>query len=99
MSNPTLPISAIDVPTAQRAAPGDKKLQASAQQFESLLITQMLRSMRESGSGWLGTGEDTTSAPAIEMAEEQFAQAMASQGALGLAAMVQANLNAAAKSK
>lgn len=80
---------------AQAPAPADnKKLKSSAQQFEALLLAQMLRSMRESGSGgWLGTGEDSTAASAMEMAEEQFAQAMSAQGGLGLATMVTRGLS------
>jgi Rod binding domain-containing protein len=66
----------------------------AAGQFESLLIAQLLRSMREAGgsSGWLGSGEDSTSASAMEMAEEHFAAALARQGGLGLAKMVAAGL-------
>lgn len=59
----------------------------AAKQFESLLIAQLLRSARGS-EGWLGTGEDSTAASAMEMAEEQFASAMAAQGGIGLAKMI-----------
>jgi Rod binding domain-containing protein len=59
----------------------------AARQFESLLIAQMLRTARGS-EGWLGTGEDSTAASAMEMAEEQFASAMSAQGGLGLAKMI-----------
>src|SRR4051794_22063610 len=76
-----------------------KKLKESAQQFEALLIAQMMRSMRESSSGWLGTGEDSTASPAMEMAEEQFAQAMSSKGGLGLATMVSGALGKADRNK
>jgi Rod binding domain-containing protein len=72
----------------------------AAGQFESLLIAQLLRSMREAGgsSGWLGSGEDSTSASAMQMAEEHFAAALARQGGLGLAKMVAAGLEENAKS-
>ena len=32
------------------------KIRDAAQQFEALLIGQILRSARESGKGWLGSG-------------------------------------------
>jgi Rod binding domain-containing protein len=66
------------------------RLREAACQFESLLIAQMLKTMRESGSGWLGTSDedDQAGATATEVAEEQFAQAMARQGGLGLARLV-----------
>lgn len=66
------------------------KLAAAAGQFEALLLTQLLRTARESGSGegWLGGGADAASASAMEMAEEQFASSLAAQGGLGLAKMV-----------
>jgi Rod binding domain-containing protein len=65
----------------------EKTIEA-AQQFESLLIAQMLRTMRESGSGWFGTGDDSAGSTGIEMAETHFATLLASRGGLGLARMV-----------
>lgn len=64
------------------------KIKESAKQFEALLIGQMLKSMRDSEGGWLGTGEDESSSSAMEYAQESFAQALASRGGLGLAAVV-----------
>ena len=80
-----------DLPTAPQKSTPEKTLQA-AEQFESLLIAQMLRTMRESGTGWLGTGEDSAGSAGIEMAEQQFATLLASRGGLGLALMVAAGL-------
>jgi flagellar protein FlgJ len=66
-----------------------KKIRDAAQQFESLLIEQMLKSARESGSGdWTGSSEDQTGTPLSDMAEQQFAQLLAANGGLGLAKMV-----------
>jgi Rod binding domain-containing protein len=66
-----------------------KRVADAAQQFESLMIGQLLKSMRESGEGgWLGTGEDQAGAQAMELAEEQMAQALAQQGGFGLARLV-----------
>jgi peptidoglycan hydrolase FlgJ len=65
------------------------KVRDAAKQFESLLIEQMLKSARESGSGdWNGTSEDQTGAPLSEMADQQFAQLLASNGGMGLAKLV-----------
>jgi flagellar protein FlgJ len=64
------------------------KIKESAKQFEALLIGQMLKSMRDSEGGWLGTGDDESSSSAMEYAQESFAQALASRGGLGLAAVV-----------
>jgi len=72
------------------SAPKDDpaKIKESAKQFEALLIGQMLKSMRDSEGGWMGTGEDESSSSAMEYAQESFAQALASRGGLGLAAIV-----------
>jgi peptidoglycan hydrolase FlgJ len=72
------------------AAPKDDpaKIRESAKQFEALLIGQMLKSMHDSEGGWLGTGGDESSSAAMEYAQESFAQALASRGGLGLAAVV-----------
>jgi flagellar protein FlgJ len=63
------------------------KIREAAQQFESMMIEQMLKTARESGSGeWFGT--DEASEPLAEMAEQQFAQLLASNGGMGLAKLV-----------
>jgi len=64
------------------------KIRESAKQFEALMIGQMLKSMHDSEGGWLGTGGDESSSAAMEYAQESFAQALASRGGLGLAAVV-----------
>lgn len=74
-------------PAFQRDDP--KRVADAARQFESLMIGQLLKSMRESGEGgWLGTGDDQAGAQAMELAEEQMAQALAQQGGFGLARLV-----------
>jgi flagellar protein FlgJ len=79
------------VPAAVAAIPKDDpaKIKESAKQFEALLIGQLLKSMRDSEGGWLGTGADESSSSAMEYAQESFAQALAARGGLGLAAMVE----------
>ncbi|MBI2679524.1 MAG: hypothetical protein HYX25_00785 [Candidatus Solibacter usitatus] len=71
------------------------KIEKAAKQFESLLIGQIMKSMHEAGSsGWLGGGEDQAGEAAMELAEEQFAQALASRGGLGLARLIMQGLTA-----
>lgn len=61
-----------------------RNLPQAAQQFEALLIGELLRSAHSEDGGWLGTGEDSTAAPAMGRAEESLAQAISSHGGLGL---------------
>lgn len=90
-SGPFSPASA----TAQKPAQSAPPVAAAAQQFEALLIGQMLKSMHDSDNGgWTGTDSDNAGAPAMELADEQMAQAMASHGGFGLAHLVASGLNA-----
>ena len=68
------------------------KVRDAAQQFEALLIGQILRSARSSGEGWLGSGGDSTSDCATDFAEQQLAATMAKQGGLGLAELISKGL-------
>ena len=79
---------------AGAAAPKDDpvKVRESAKQFEALLIGQMLKSMRDSEGGWLGTEGDDASSSAMEYAQENFAQSLANSGGLGLAKLVAGGL-------
>jgi Rod binding domain-containing protein len=69
---------------------------AAAEQFEGLLIAQMLRTVRESSSGWLG-GEDQAGECATGLAEEQLAQSLAKAGGLGLSALIAKGLSVKAE--
>ena len=71
------------------------KVRDAASQFESLLIAQILRSVRESG-GWFGSNDPTASC-AMEFAEQQFATLLAQQGGLGLATLISNGLVRAAE--
>jgi flagellar protein FlgJ len=64
------------------------KVKESAKQFEALLIGQMMKSMRDSEGGWLGTGDDEAASSAMEYAQETFAQSLSASGGLGLASLV-----------
>ena len=77
------PISGGQMPDAANAAhtPDDPaKVRDAARQFEALLIGQMMKSMRESEGGWMGTDADDASSSAMEYAQEMFAQSMAAGG-------------------
>jgi flagellar protein FlgJ len=84
------------VPSAA-GGPGKKtddpaKIHDAAEQFEALLIGQILRSVRESGGGWLGSGGDSSGDCATEYAEQHFATTLAQQGGLGLAGLISKGL-------
>lgn len=69
------------------------KARDAAQQFEALLLGQILESARQ-GGGWLGSGEDAAGGCAAGYAEQQLASMMARQGGLGLARLISAGLEA-----
>jgi len=70
------------------------KIHDAAQQFEALLIGEMLKSARESGS-WELTEEDADPGQdsLAGMAESQFANALARSGGLGLSHMVEQSVS------
>jgi|HubBroStandDraft_4_1064222.scaffolds.fasta_scaffold927231_1 flagellar protein FlgJ len=68
------------------------KVKDAAEQFEALLIGQILRSAREGGGGWLGSGGDSAGDSATEFAEQQFAASLAKQGGFGLADLISKGL-------
>lgn len=74
--------------------PGDpRKLKEAAQQFEALLIGQMLASMRSSdNAGWLGEGQDSAGSTMTELAEQCVAQSIAASGGFGLATLIERGL-------
>jgi flagellar protein FlgJ len=74
------------------AKPG--KLHQAAQQFEALLVGEMMKSVREDGQdGWLGSGDDTGDSSAMDMAESQFANALAQNGGLGLTHVIEERMS------
>jgi Rod binding domain-containing protein len=81
------------VPGPQDRDHDPKKIADAARQFEALLIGQLLKTSRgSSGNGWMGTGDDQAGSQAIDLAEEQMAEALAQQGGLGLASLVMMGL-------
>ena len=65
-----------------------QKVRDAAQQFEALLLGQILRSARQNGSGWLTSGEDSSAECATDYAEQQLAAVLSQQGGLGLSDMI-----------
>lgn len=82
-------------PTAPGIDAARLKRTGAAKDFESLLIAQMLRSVREEGSGWLGTGEDESSSAAFGLGEEQLAKTLAAGGGIGLSKIIEKGLKPA----
>jgi Rod binding domain-containing protein len=83
------PVTSAPAAPAGTGEPRPKDAKQAAVQFEALLVSQMLKSMREAGeSGWLGTGDDQSGACMMELAEEHLSQVLAAQGGLGLANLV-----------
>ena len=74
--------------------PDVSKVHKTAQQFEALLIGQLLKTSREAGSsGWLGTGEDDKAGQiGMEVAEQEFARMLAASGGLGMSKTIEAGM-------
>jgi Rod binding domain-containing protein len=76
--------------------PKPKNALEAAQQFEALMIGQMLRSAHESGgNGSLGpdSDESATSEPLLDLADQQLARLLANNGGFGLAKLIAKSLN------
>jgi Rod binding domain-containing protein len=76
-------------------AKNSEQIKGAAQQFESLMISELLKSARPDGesASFLGAGEDDqTGQTAVDYAEQQFASVMAKSGGLGLSKFIEQNL-------
>jgi len=83
----------VAAPLDAPAAHPPKNAAEAARQFEALLMAQILKAARGDEKGWLGTGDDSGDAMASELAEEQFAQALAQNGGLGLSNRIISSLS------
>lgn len=98
MSNSIQPLIAAvpPQPLAARGAVKDTpgRIQQAASEFEALLIAQMLKNSRAASGGLSSDDDDGEEANStmIELGEQQFAQALAASGGLGIAKMVVAGL-------
>ncbi len=86
---PVLPQPSL--PAASRKPDTPEKIHEAAQQFEALLIGQILQSANE-GGGWMGSGGDSASSCATGFAQEQLASMMAKSGGFGLAKLISQGL-------
>ncbi len=77
------------VPSASERSGESLKAKDAAQQFEALLLGQILRTVSENS----GFGQsDSSGECATDFAEQQFAQLLAQRGGLGLARLIAAGL-------
>ncbi len=79
------------------AARPPRTLEEAAKQVEAFMIGQLLKEARGDEDGWLGSGGDAGSSTQAGLAEEQFAQALAQNGGLGLSARIVSSLSARAR--
>lgn len=94
MIHPVQQPGAVSIESQQgKDADSPEKIADAIQQFETLLIEQMLRSMRSSDSnGWMGTEKDSSSESLMEYAEQEFARVIARNGGFGLAKLLSEGL-------
>ncbi len=85
------------VPAASPNRDNPAKIHDAAQQFESLLIGQLLKTAREAGgTGWLGTDDQDAGESGVEMGEQQLASMLAKSGGLGLGKLIESGMKAEA---
>lgn len=92
LSLPATPLTGVATLAGEGPRPANAR--DAAQQFEALLLAEIMRSERESGNGWLGTGSDATGESAIDFAEQQLALLLSRNGGLGLAGLISSGLEA-----
>lgn len=83
--------SSISQPSLSTSKDSPAKIKQAATDFEALLLAQMMKSAREASGGGLTADEADDSeanSTMIELGEQQFAQALASSGGLGIAKMI-----------
>jgi Rod binding domain-containing protein len=85
------PISAVATPTGDAFAKPRNAAEA-AEQFEALLIAQMLRAAHNPDASLDPEGTDSTQETLWDLAAQQFAQVLAHNGGLGLGKMISASL-------
>jgi Rod binding domain-containing protein len=78
-------ISAVNSTMPSVADPKSGDVRKAAQDFEALLIAQLLHAAR-------GSGESTESDSMMEMAESQFASVLSANGGLGMARIISKGL-------
>lgn len=77
-------------PPASAASSRSTKLHTAAQQFEALMISEMLKAAHSDDSDDpLGGSDDSGGDSTMQMAQSQLSSALAAQGGFGLAAMIE----------
>jgi Rod binding domain-containing protein len=79
--------------------PKPSRTTEAAQQFESLLLAEMLKSAHESasnlgGSDLEGEDDDSEASTMLDVADQQFAQMLAKNGGIGLTRLITKGLEA-----
>ena len=84
------PLASMGLNTTAKGKNSPDKVKDAAEQFEALMMQQLLKAARADGAqGWLGTGEeDQTGQTALDMAEQQLASVMSKNGGLGLTKVI-----------
>ena len=77
-------------PVSKGTGDNPEKIKKAAEQFEALLIGQMLKSAREAGLS--DKSKDQPGQTELQLADEKFAGLIASKGGLGLAKFITSNL-------
>lgn len=81
-------LSAVTPASMGTTSPAPTKVEGAAKQFEALMIAQMLRTARENTEDG-----DSSSSTMLDVADQQFSQVLANNGALGLAKLIVKGLN------
>jgi len=76
------------LPTLEDPRRDNLNLKDAAGKFEALLITQMLKSARETDSGGWSGDTDQSGSAIMDMADQHLADLLGAQGGLGVARMV-----------
>jgi len=85
-SSDALALQASDPTSIKKAS----KLHDAAQQFEALMLGEVLKTVRSGGSdGWLGSGDSSGDDSAMDMAQNELANVLAASGGFGLAHMIE----------
>jgi Rod binding domain-containing protein len=61
------------------------RVEYASRQFEALMISEMMKSIREAEEGGPMGEKDQSAGSVLQLGDEQFAQALAARGGLGLA--------------
>ena len=81
-------IAALAISSAGAPQQNLKKLSQAAQQFEALLLNNLLRPLEQSFSALPGTGQDSGSDSFSSLGTEALSTALSHQGGVGIAQLI-----------